>query len=118
MNFVDHGQNSETDKAATIRFTEYLAFRDKGKHIVVKPGDTIPIKGLDVKVLSSDGNVIASPLPGAGQPNPACEGYPQPAADTSENPHSLGILVTLRRLSHDRFGRPDRRIRTTSLPVR
>jgi competence protein ComEC len=93
MHFVDHGQNSETDKAATIRFTEYLAFAE-GKRTVAKPGDTIPIKGLDVKVLSSDGNVIASPLPGAGQPNPACEGYPQPAAATSENPHSLGILVT------------------------
>ncbi len=64
VNFVDHGVNSETDKAATIRYTEYSAFRDKGKHIEVKAGDTIPIKGLDVKVLSSDGNLIASPLPG------------------------------------------------------
>ena len=94
VNFVDHGVNSETDKAATIRYTEYSAFRDKGKHIEVKAGDTIPIKGLDVKVLSSDGNLIASPLPGAGQPNPACEGHAQPAADTSENSHSLGILIT------------------------
>ena len=94
VNFVDHGANTETDKAATIRYTEYVAFRDKGKHIQVKPGDTIPIKGLEVKVLSSNGDVIASPLPGAGQPNPACEGVAQPAADTNENAHSLGILVT------------------------
>src|SRR5215469_18922912 len=41
VNFVDHGANSETkDKATVIRFTEYSAFRDKGNHIVVKPGDT------------------------------------------------------------------------------
>ena len=93
VNFVDHGPNSETDKEATIRFTEYSAFRDKGKHILVKPGDTIPIKGLDVKVLSSDGNLLSSPLPGAGQSNPACEGYPQPAADTTENAHSIGLLI-------------------------
>jgi beta-lactamase superfamily II metal-dependent hydrolase len=94
VNFVDHGVNSETDKAATIRYTEYLAFRGKGKHIEVKAGDTIPIKGLDVKVLASNGDVIAAPLPAAGQPNPACAGYAQPAADTAENGHSLGLLIT------------------------
>ena len=94
VNFVDHGPNSETDKPATIRFTEYSAFRDKGKHILAKPGDTIPIKGMDVKVLSSNGELISSPLPGAGQPNPACDGYAQPAADTTENSHSVGMLIT------------------------
>jgi competence protein ComEC len=94
VNFVDHGPNSETDKAATIRYTEYLAFRDKGKHILVKPGDTIPIKGLDVKVLSANGDLISSPLPGAGQPNPACERYAQPAADATENSHSVGMLIS------------------------
>ena len=40
-----------------------------------------PMKGLDVKVLSANGNVIAAPLPGAGEPNPACAGYARPAAD-------------------------------------
>jgi beta-lactamase superfamily II metal-dependent hydrolase len=95
VNFVDHGVNSETDKAATIRYTEYLAFRDKGRHIEVKPGDAIPIKGLDVKVLASNGDVIAAPLPGAGEPNPACVGYSQPDADATENSHSLGLLITL-----------------------
>src|SRR5580658_87342 len=72
VNFVDHGTNTETDKPSIIRFNEYSAFRDKGKHILVKPGDKIPIKGLDVTVLSSNGDPIRSPLPGAGQPNPAC----------------------------------------------
>jgi competence protein ComEC len=94
VNFVDHGANSETDKAATIRYTEYSAFRDKGKHIEVKAGDTIPIKGLEVKVLSANGNVIASPLPGAGQPNPACNGAPQPFTGYIENSNSVGILIT------------------------
>jgi competence protein ComEC len=94
VNFVDHGVNSEVDKAGTIRYTEYLAFRDKGKHIEVKPGDTIPIKGLDVKVLSANGDLIAASLPGAGLPNPSCAGYSQPAADATENSHSMGILIT------------------------
>jgi beta-lactamase superfamily II metal-dependent hydrolase len=94
VNFVDHGANTETEeKAAIVRFNEYSAFRDKGKHILVKPGDTIPIKGLDVKVLSSNGDSIPAPLSGAGQTNAACEGFAQPAADTSENARSVGILI-------------------------
>src|ERR1035438_3725576 len=48
VNFVDHGAQTETGKDARILFNEYSAFRDKGNHIVVKPGDTIPLKGLDV----------------------------------------------------------------------
>ena len=94
VNFVDHGANTETDKASTVRFNEYSAFRDKGKHILAKPGDTIPIKGLNVRVLSSNGDLISSPLPGAGQPNPACDGFAQPAADTTENARSVGMLIT------------------------
>ena len=94
VNFVDHGPNTETDKDATIRYTEYVAFRDKGKHILVKPGDTIPIKGIDVKVLSANGDLLPSSLPGAGQRNPACDGYAQPEADTTENARSVGMLIT------------------------
>lgn len=98
VNFVDHGPNHETLKATQIGFTEYSAFRDKGHHILVKPGDTIPVKGIDVKVLSSDGNLIASALPGAGQPNPACQGFAQPhpftEPDEVENPYSIGVLIT------------------------
>lgn len=94
VNFVDHGADSEaSNKADIVRFNEYCAFRDKGKHILVKPGDTIPIKGLDVTVLSSNGDLIQSPLPGAGQPNPACNGFAQPAADKTENARSVGILI-------------------------
>ena len=35
------------------------------KEIVVKPGDTIPLKGLDVKVLASNRQLIDAPLKGA-----------------------------------------------------
>lgn len=94
VNFVDHGPQTETGKDAEVLFNEYKAFRDKGHHIQVKPGDSIPIKGLDVKVLSAAGDVIASPLPGAGQPNPTCTGYDRPAADTSENGQSVGVLIS------------------------
>lgn len=93
-NFVDHGEQTETGKQAQILFSEYKAFRDKGNHIVVKPGDTIPVKNLDVKVLSAAGQVIDKPLPGAGQPDPACASFQKHADATDENPQSVGMLIT------------------------
>src|SRR5262249_6598275 len=80
-NFVDHGPSVETSKDAQILFNQYSAFRDKGTHILVKPGDTIPVKGLEVQVLSSNGEVIQKPLAGAGQPGVGCAAFQKPAAD-------------------------------------
>jgi competence protein ComEC len=93
-NFVDHGPTTETGQAAEVLFGEYARMRDKGKHIVVKPGDKLPIKGLDVEIVSSDGALIAAPLAGAGQPNPACAGLEAPPPDQTENGHSIGMVVT------------------------
>jgi competence protein ComEC len=92
-NFVDHGSSVETGKDAAVLFNAYSAFRDKGKHIQVKAGDTIPIKGIEVQVLSAAGNTIAQPLQGAGQPNPECDSFQPKAADPTENAQSVGILV-------------------------
>jgi competence protein ComEC len=93
--FIDHGPNTETDKDSKVRFNMYTSFAEKGTHIIAKPGDTIPIKGLDVKVLAGAGQTLAEPLPGAGQPNPDCASYqPDPDEQTGENQQSLGILIT------------------------
>ena len=95
-NFVDHGPNTEDDKDSKVRFNMYTAYSAKGARVVAKPGDTIPIKGLEVTVLASAGETLAAPLAGAGQPNPECSGYqPDPSEETSENQRSLGLLITL-----------------------
>jgi beta-lactamase superfamily II metal-dependent hydrolase len=93
-NFVDHGADTETDKDSKVLFNMYSAFRDKSAHILAKQGDTIPIKGLDVKVLAGAGATLAAPLAGAGQPNPECAGWQaDPDEFVSENQHSLGVLI-------------------------
>ena len=92
-NFVDHGPSVETTQDARVLFNAYSAFRDKGNHILVRPGDAIPIKGIEVRVLSSAGEVISAPLPGAGQPNPECAGFQRQEADLTENAQSVGILI-------------------------
>ncbi len=93
VNFVDHGPNNEHGKDADILYNAYIAQREKGKHLQVKPGDTIPVKGLDVTVLSSNGDLIGSPLPGAGKPNPDCASFQKHDVDNTENGRSIGMLV-------------------------
>jgi len=93
-NFVDHGASVENDQDAKVLFNAYSAFRDKGNHILVKAGDMVPIKGIDVQVLTAAGSAIGQPLKGGGQPNPECESFRPQAVDTSENAQSVGILVT------------------------
>jgi beta-lactamase superfamily II metal-dependent hydrolase len=93
-NFVDHGPSVEDNQQGKVLFNTYKEYRDKGNHIEVKPGDTVPIKGIDVKVLSAAGKVIDAPLPGAGQPNPECAGFQMKDPDPSENAQSVGLLIT------------------------
>jgi beta-lactamase superfamily II metal-dependent hydrolase len=98
--FIDHGENRETaDKATEDRWLAYKALLDSGKfhHITAKPGDSLPIEGINVKVITSDGAVLKEPLPGAGQPNPFCAAQ-APPGDQTENPRSLGTLITFGKL--------------------
>jgi len=103
--FVDHGENRETSKAAQSLYSEYKTAMGSANHIVAKPGDKIPIKGLDVTAVSSDGNVLSQPLPGAGAANPYCSGVQEKATDPSENARSLGIVVEFGKLRMLREGR-------------
>lgn len=92
--FIDHGPSFEHGKAPDELEASYTKAREGARHIVAKPGDTIPLQGLDVKVISAAGDLIASPLPGAGKPNSFCAGVEPKAEDPTENARSLGTLIT------------------------
>ena len=62
-----------------------------------KPGDRLPLKGLDVVVVSSAGATIVKPIAGAGQATPGCPPSARPAQNATENPRSTGV--------HVRYGR-------------
>ena len=57
---------------------------------VVTPGYKLPVKGLDWTIVTAAGKIIDHPLPGAGQPNPACANFKQEDVDTTENARSAG----------------------------
>ena len=95
--FVDHGPNNETGPAANALFEPYKTAMAKGEHILAKPGDKIPVKGLDVQVLSANGELIKTALKGAGAPNPLCGSEPRKPEDKTENARSTGTLITFGR---------------------
>lgn len=92
--FFDHGPNTEDSRATKEDYADYVKTFEQAEHMVVKPGDSIPLKGASVRVLTADGEHITSPLPGAGQPNPFCASTPKREADATENARSVGVLVT------------------------
>ncbi len=92
--YVDHGPSVESGKQADELMRAYLAYREKGSHLLVKAGDTIPIKGLQVDVVCSNYELIAQPMPGAGAPNPLCGTEPLKDEDRTENGRSIGMIVT------------------------
>ena len=47
-NFVDHGPTNDTLVNVPQYYAAYLKVREKGRHILARPGDTLPIQGLDV----------------------------------------------------------------------
>jgi len=93
-NFVDHGPSVERDGSADKLLQAYERVRTQGNHIQVKPGDKLPVQGIDVKVVTADGQEIEHPLPGAGEPNSFCASTSQKEADPSENARSVGVLVS------------------------
>jgi hypothetical protein len=95
--FVDHGPLQTTRADFAPRYNPYAAVRDKGDYTPVKPGDRIPIKGLDVLVITAATKHLDEPLPGAGAPNPLCASTPEKPERTIdlEDNMSVGLLFTL-----------------------
>jgi beta-lactamase superfamily II metal-dependent hydrolase len=91
--YIDHGPNTETDKQARDLSAAYDQVVAKAKHTVVKPGDRIPIEGVDVQVVTAGGEAIRSSLEGGGQPNATCAGMKPLEADPTENARSTGFIL-------------------------
>ena len=92
-NFVDHGETVEHTGPAQKLYDDYQKESAKGNRIVVKPGDKLPVKGLDWTIVSAAGNVIGKPLPGAGKANAFCTDFKPQETDATENARSVGSVI-------------------------
>ena len=94
--YIDHGVNREPSEAATQKGWEQyqtVLQQSHAQRILAKPGETVPLAGLTTTIVSADGDLIASPLPGAGQINSYCQTSPTRPADHTENARSVGIVM-------------------------
>ena len=92
--FVDHGPNLEDSEVTRTDYAAYEKAIAGHAHVVVKPGWGLPMKGIEVKVLSAAGELITSSLPSAGEANSYCKGEVVAPDDPTENARSVGVLVT------------------------
>jgi competence protein ComEC len=89
----DHGESIEKsqEKGATL-WQDYLAAAGN-RRTVVKPGDKIPLAGVDITVVSANGEVISKPI-NKGFGNKLCDGAERKPTDNTENSRSTGFLLT------------------------
>jgi competence protein ComEC len=89
---VDPGADQRTNKA----YEEAMSKQDRK---VVKPGDKIAIKGLDITVVAANGQHIGR----SGASNPFCAEPPK-KEDIPENARSAGIVLEMGKFRYADFG--------------
>ncbi len=97
LHYVDHGptvqpeQNIESKQA-------YDAAIKTHPHMIAKPGDKLPIAGIDWTIVSSAGKTLATGMPGApgaGKANPYCAEFtPKDVKVDLENSQSVGSVIS------------------------
>ena len=92
--FIDHGANTQPGPNIDPVLQRYSELYSQAKHRVVKPGDKIAIAGLDWRIVASDGEVLKTPLLGAGAPNPYCANFKAVDVPKTEDDHSVGSFIT------------------------
>jgi competence protein ComEC len=94
--FIDHGPTVEEREQVPGFQKAYAELYAKAKHLVVKPGDRVPIAGLDWRIVTAGGQSLKTPLPGGGKPNPECASFtPKEITNDPENAQSVGSVITL-----------------------
>jgi competence protein ComEC len=93
--YIDHGPSVQSQPASDVFLKDtYPGLYGKAKRTIAKPGDRIPIAGLDWRIVTSAGQAIKTPLSGAGKANPYCATYKPQDADPTENAQSVGSVIT------------------------
>src|SRR5207248_2215020 len=93
-NYLDHGDSIETNAPQDAqRWQAYLAVA-AGKRHWPKPGDRIPLSGVNATVVSSNGDVLAKAINGGKENAALCKNAQQKDPDLTENARCLGFLLT------------------------
>jgi competence protein ComEC len=93
--FIDHGGfgpegQKMANRESIAAYDAYLPVRAKAKHLEPKPGDRLPLSGVEVLFVSSAGETIDKPVQGRGDATSACPSSAPPGANF-ENTRSTGF---------------------------
>jgi competence protein ComEC len=91
--FYDHGDSIEGSTPQGAPIYEAWKTLAGAKRVTVKPGEKIPLKGVDITVVSANGEVISKAING-GAPNDLCKDARTKPEDKTENSRSVGFLLT------------------------
>jgi competence protein ComEC len=91
--FLDYGEPLGTDRMTATAFRNYEPIRREHRHLQLKPGDRLPLQGVDVDIVSAGGVVLSKALPGGGQKNAACRTLDDQPDDGTENFRSIGLRL-------------------------
>jgi competence protein ComEC len=91
--FYDHGDSMEASTPQGAQLFDAYKAVSAGKRVMLKAGDKIPLGGVDVTVVSSNGEALGTPV-NAGSSNSLCKDAQQKDPDKTENARSVGFLLT------------------------
>jgi competence protein ComEC len=92
--YMDHGESVEMARPAVAKAYKEYEELSAGKRRILKAGDRIPLKGVDIEVIMSAGQAIAKALKGGGAKNPACADFKEHAAEPDpDNDQSVGFVL-------------------------
>jgi competence protein ComEC len=98
--FFDPGPPADADTAKLRTYAAYEAAMAKQHREVIKPGATIPVKGIEVTVVAAGGQAIDR----HGEANSFCAGIAPQPSETEENARSVAIVVGLGKFHFANFG--------------
>lgn len=93
--FLDHGESIEISRPNVAAAYKNYVTLTQGKRTILKAGDRIPLKGVDLQIVMSAGKPIAKALKGGGPNAAVCKDWkdkttPEPDPD---NDQSVGFLL-------------------------
>src|SRR5690606_14815958 len=71
----------------------YARLHGNAQRTVVRPGDRLPVAGLEWQIVASAGEALQTPLAGAGAANGACPAA-RPVDPVIENAQSVGSVIS------------------------
>jgi competence protein ComEC len=90
--FLDHGESAEKNSPGGARLWQNWLATTGAKRQTLQAGDKVPLKGVDVEIVTAAGKVLPSPIQPGG-PNSFCAGARNKDTDRGENGQSMGFVL-------------------------